>query len=56
MLRREGVLTTADDGKLVFNEALEIVIRDSKIILSKEVRHNIWRLSPSPKPVEEIAA
>ncbi|MFK7954542.1 MAG: glycerol-3-phosphate 1-O-acyltransferase PlsB [Lysobacterales bacterium] len=56
VMRREGVLTTADDGKLVFNEALEIVIRDSKIILSKEVRHNIWRLSPSPKPVEEIAA
>ncbi len=56
ILRREGVLTTSEDGKLVFNEALEIVIRDAKTVLSKEVRHNIWRLSPAPKPVEDMAA
>ncbi|MEM9530188.1 MAG: glycerol-3-phosphate 1-O-acyltransferase PlsB [Pseudomonadota bacterium] len=56
LLRREGVLTTADDGTLVFDEALEFVIRDAKTVLSKEVRHSIWRLSPAPKAVADREA
>ncbi len=56
MLRRAGVLDTADDGKLVFDEALEIVIQDAKIVLSKEVRHSIWQLSPEPAGADRLEA
>lgn len=53
VLKRSGVLSTTDDGTLVYDEALEIVIRDAKTVLSKEVRHNIWRLSPATPAAQE---
>ncbi len=56
MLRRARVLSADNDGKLVFDEALEIVIRDAKSILSKEIRHSIWQLSPAPEEVRKEAA
>ncbi len=56
MLRRAGVLETAEDGKLVYDEALEIVIQDAKIVLSKEVRHAIWQLTPAPPGSDRLEA
>ena len=37
-----------DEDVSAFDESLEYVIQDSKVILSKEVRHTIWQVSPHP--------
>jgi glycerol-3-phosphate O-acyltransferase len=47
MLRDAGVVDTDEAGKLTFDESLMAVIEDAKLILSKEVRHNIWDVSPA---------
>jgi glycerol-3-phosphate O-acyltransferase len=37
---------TDDGGKLDFDSELESVARDAKVILSREIRHGILKLTP----------
>ncbi len=48
-LRNAGVITTNDDGKLLFNEQLSTIIQEAKVLLGKEIRHSIWQVSPERK-------
>jgi glycerol-3-phosphate O-acyltransferase len=45
-LRELRVVWTDDAGKLDFDAALEDVTRDAKVILSREIRHGILKLTP----------
>ncbi|MCQ4165787.1 glycerol-3-phosphate 1-O-acyltransferase PlsB [Tahibacter harae] len=49
-LRERKVIWTDDAGKLDFDAALNIVAKDAKVILSREIRHGILKLAPEPKP------
>ena len=45
-LRERRVIWTDASGKLDFDAALEDVTRDAKVILSREIRHGILKLTP----------
>src|SRR6185437_1504997 len=45
-LRERQVVSTDDNGKLVYSSDLENIVRDAKIILSREIRHGILKLTP----------
>ena len=45
-LRERRVVWTDASGKLDFDAALEDVTRDAKVILSREIRHSILKLTP----------
>ena len=45
-LRERKVVWTDDSGKLDFDAALEDVTRDAKVILSRDIRHGILKLTP----------
>jgi glycerol-3-phosphate O-acyltransferase len=45
-LRERKVVWTDDAGKLDFDSELENVARDAKVILSREIRHGILKLTP----------
>jgi glycerol-3-phosphate O-acyltransferase len=45
-LRERKVVWTDDAGKLDFDSELEGVARDAKVILSREIRHGILKLTP----------
>lgn len=45
-LRERRVVWPDESGKLDFDTALEEVVRDAKIILSREIRHGILKLAP----------
>ena len=45
-LRERQVVSTDDNGKLVYQPELENIVRDAKIILSREIRHGILKLTP----------
>jgi len=45
-LRERKVVWTDDGGKLDFDSELESVARDAKVILSREIRHGILKLTP----------
>ncbi len=45
-LRERKVIWTDADGKLEFHPELESIVRDAKIILSREIRHGILKLTP----------
>jgi len=45
-LRERRVIWADDDGKLEFDAALEDIVRDAKVILSREIRHGILKLAP----------
>ncbi len=45
-LRERGVVWIDESGKLVFDTALESVARDARVILSREIRHSILKLTP----------
>ena len=45
-LRERKVVWTDDAGKLDFDAELEGVARDAKVILSREIRHGILKLTP----------
>jgi glycerol-3-phosphate O-acyltransferase len=45
-LRERKVVWTDDAGKLDFDSELESVARDAKVILSREIRHGILKLTP----------
>jgi len=45
-LRERRVIRADDNGKLEFDAALEDIVRDAKVILSREIRHGILKLTP----------
>jgi glycerol-3-phosphate O-acyltransferase len=45
-LRERQVIWTDDDGKVVYQTELENIVRDAKIILSRDIRHGILKLTP----------
>lgn len=45
-LRERGVVWADDDNKLDFDSGLETITRDAKIILSRDIRHGILKLTP----------
>jgi glycerol-3-phosphate O-acyltransferase len=45
-LRALGLVWTDDDGKLAFDERLDVWARDAKFILGRELRHTIEKVSP----------
>jgi glycerol-3-phosphate O-acyltransferase len=45
-LRERRVVWTDASGKLDFDAALEDVAKDAKVILSREIRHGILKLTP----------
>lgn len=45
-LRERRVVWTDDDGKLDYDAALEGMVRDARVILSREVRHSILKITP----------
>ncbi len=44
-LRKRRVVWTDDNGKLDYTEALEGMVRDARVILSREVRHSILKIA-----------
>ncbi len=46
-LRTSGVLRRDEDGKLQFDQTLEQIAEDAKLILSKEIRHAIIQIAPA---------
>ncbi|MHB1057077.1 MAG: glycerol-3-phosphate 1-O-acyltransferase PlsB [Rhodanobacter sp.] len=52
-LRERRVVWTDDDGKLDYDSALEGMVRDARVILSREVRHSILKITPGGE--KEIA-
>ena len=45
-LRERRVVWNGEDGKLDFDAALEAVAKDARVILSREIRHGILKLTP----------
>jgi glycerol-3-phosphate O-acyltransferase len=45
-LRDNGYLSSNQEGALVFDERLQQMGRDARLILSREVRHGIMRIAP----------
>ncbi|MDE2316703.1 MAG: glycerol-3-phosphate 1-O-acyltransferase, partial [Xanthomonadaceae bacterium] len=45
-LRERRVVWTDDAGKLDFDNALDEMVRDSRLILSREMRHSILKITP----------
>jgi glycerol-3-phosphate O-acyltransferase len=45
-LRERRVVWTDDAGKLDYDSALEDLVRDARVILSREVRHSILKITP----------
>jgi glycerol-3-phosphate O-acyltransferase len=45
-LRERRVIWPDENGKLEFDAALEDIVRDAKVILSREIRHGILKLTP----------
>jgi len=50
-LRERRVIWTDAEGKLEFHAELESIVRDAKIILSREIRHGILKLTPERRSV-----
>jgi glycerol-3-phosphate O-acyltransferase len=40
------MLWTDDDGKLDFDPALNDVVRDARVVLNRDVRHSILKITP----------
>jgi len=60
LLRERRVIRTDDNGKLDFDAALEEVARDARVILAREVRDSILKITPevvaASSTVEKAAA
>jgi glycerol-3-phosphate O-acyltransferase len=60
-LREGRVVWTDDDGKLDYDSALEDIVRDARVILAREMRHSILKITggdsekESPRAVEPEA-
>jgi glycerol-3-phosphate O-acyltransferase len=55
-LRERKVVWTDESGKLDFDSALADVTRDAKVILSREIRHGILKLTPERRETLAAAA
>lgn len=47
VLRDRRVVWVDDDGKLDFDPVLADVVRDARVILSREIRHSILKMTPA---------
>jgi len=45
-LRERRVISADENGKLVFDSELDAVAKDARVILSREIRHGILKLTP----------
>ena len=54
-LRERRVVWTDDAGKLDYDSALEVMVRDARVILSREVRHSILKITPGGSEKESAA-
>ena len=54
-LRERRIVWTDDAGKLDYASALEGIVRDAKVILSREVRHSILKITPGGNEKESAA-
>ncbi|MBB6184679.1 glycerol-3-phosphate 1-O-acyltransferase PlsB [Oleiagrimonas soli] len=45
-LREQKMLWTDDDGKLMFDPMLNDLVRDARVVLSRDVRHSILKITP----------
>ncbi len=55
-LRERRIVWTDDAGKLDYDAALEGMVRDARVILSREVRHSILKITPGGNDWEAPAA
>jgi glycerol-3-phosphate O-acyltransferase len=65
-LRERRVMWTDEDGKLDYDAALEDMVRDARVILAREMRHSILKITggdpekesarPAAVPAEQAAA
>ncbi|WP_343849136.1 glycerol-3-phosphate 1-O-acyltransferase PlsB [Rhodanobacter soli] len=54
-LRERRIVWTDDAGKLDYDAALEGMVRDARVILSREVRHSILKITPGGNDKESVA-
>ena len=54
-LRERRIVWTDDAGKLDYDSALEGMVRDARVILSREVRHSILKITPGGNDKEAAA-
>ena len=57
-MRELKMLWTDEDGKLDFDPSLNALVRDARMVLSREVRHSILKMTPGadePAPATEEA-
>ena len=54
-LRERRIVWTDDDGKLDYDSALEGMVRDARVILSRDVRHSILKITPGGNEKESSA-
>jgi glycerol-3-phosphate O-acyltransferase len=59
-LRERRVVWTDEDGKLDYDSALEDMVRDARVILAREMRHSILKITGSeerepPRPIAPAA-
>ncbi|WP_426701811.1 glycerol-3-phosphate 1-O-acyltransferase PlsB [Rhodanobacter sp. Col0626] len=54
-LRERRIVWTDDAGKLDYDSALEGMVRDARVILSREVRHSILKITPGTHEKESAA-
>jgi len=45
-LREQRIVWTDENGKLDYDSALESMVRDARVILSRDVRHSILKITP----------
>jgi glycerol-3-phosphate O-acyltransferase len=53
VLRQRQVVWPDEDGKLDFDPALAEVVGDARVILSREVRHSILKMTPATNPTTQ---
>ncbi len=49
MLREQGIVRSDEQGRLLFDETLVTIHTDAKVILSREIRHGILKLTPEAR-------
>lgn len=54
-LREKRIVWTDDAGKLDYDKGLEDMVRDARVILSREVRHSILKITPGGDGEKEAA-
>jgi glycerol-3-phosphate O-acyltransferase len=55
-LREVKVVWTDEAGKLDFSDALEDMVRDARVILAREVRHSILKITPGGENERDLDA